>query len=61
MEKKNVEHQWPGNGTRSEQDQVAQRAYELYQARGREAGHELDDWLQAEGEARERNQVIQSV
>ena len=26
------------------------RAYELYEKRGREHGHDLDDWLQAERE-----------
>ena len=31
-------------------DQVRCRAYELYEQRGREGGHELDDWLQAESE-----------
>jgi hypothetical protein len=31
-------------------DDVAQRAYELYETRGREPGHELDDWLKAERE-----------
>ena len=30
--------------------QVRQRAYELYEARGREDGHELEDWLRAEEE-----------
>ena len=30
--------------------QIQQRAYELYEQRGRTAGHELDDWLQAECE-----------
>jgi heme-degrading monooxygenase HmoA len=30
--------------------QIRQRAFELYQERGREAGHELDDWLLAEEE-----------
>ena len=29
---------------------VARRAYELYEKRGREHGHDLDDWLQAERE-----------
>ncbi len=29
---------------------VRERAYELYEERGCEAGHELDDWLQAEEE-----------
>jgi Protein of unknown function (DUF2934) len=30
--------------------QIRQRAFELYQERGQEAGHELDDWLLAEEE-----------
>ncbi|MFY4730329.1 DUF2934 domain-containing protein [Nitrospira sp. BLG_2] len=29
---------------------IAKRAYELYEQRGREDGHALDDWLQAERE-----------
>ena len=32
------------------QEQVRCRAYEIYEQRGREDGHELDDWLQAESE-----------
>jgi len=32
------------------EEQVRQRAYELYVLRGDEAGSELDDWLQAEAE-----------
>ena len=31
-------------------DRVALRAYELYIARGRDEGHDLDDWLNAERE-----------
>jgi hypothetical protein len=31
-------------------ERIRQRAYELYEARGREEGHDLDDWLQAEDE-----------
>jgi len=30
--------------------QIRQRAHELYEERGREDGHELDDWLRAEEE-----------
>jgi Protein of unknown function (DUF2934) len=30
--------------------EIRTRAYELYEQRGPEAGHELDDWLQAETE-----------
>ncbi len=35
---------------RPSSDEVARRAYELYQTRGGEHGHDLDDWLQAERE-----------
>ena len=30
--------------------EIRVRAYELFEQRGREEGHELDDWLQAEAE-----------
>lgn len=33
-------------------DDVARRAYELYEARGAEPGRDLDDWLRAEEELR---------
>jgi len=36
--------------SRALEEQIRLRAYELYEARGREDGHELDDWLQAEAE-----------
>jgi len=29
---------------------IRKRAYQLFDARGRQQGHELDDWLQAERE-----------
>ena len=32
------------------EEQIRLRAYELYEARGREDGHDREDWLQAEGE-----------
>ena len=32
-------------------ERIRQRAYELYEARERRDGHELDDWLLAEHEA----------
>jgi H+-transporting ATPase len=34
--------------------QIAKRAYELYERRGRREGYALQDWLQAEREVRER-------
>jgi hypothetical protein len=38
------------NLTEEELENIRQRAYELYEARGRENGHEVEDWLQAEAE-----------
>jgi hypothetical protein len=38
-------------------EDIAQRAYALYLARGGEEGHDMDDWLQAERELREENQA----
>jgi Protein of unknown function (DUF2934) len=32
------------------QEQIRRRAYELYEQRGSDDGHDLDDWLQAESE-----------
>jgi hypothetical protein len=32
------------------QDAIRKRAYELYVERGGASGHDLDDWLRAEGE-----------
>jgi H+-transporting ATPase len=34
------------------EQQIQQRAYELYEQRGRTDGQDLDDWLQAECEIR---------
>ena len=31
-------------------DDIARRAYDLYLARGREDGHDVEDWMQAERE-----------
>ena len=32
------------------QEQIRQRAYELYEARDRQDGRDVEDWLQAEAE-----------
>jgi Protein of unknown function (DUF2934) len=34
--------------------QIRLRAYELYEARGMKHGHEVEDWLRAEEEIREK-------
>jgi hypothetical protein len=36
------------------QEQIRCRAYELYEERGRQDGHGMDDWLQAEAEVTQR-------
>ena len=36
--------------TISSQDRIGERAYELYEGRGRESGHDEQDWLRAEQE-----------
>ena len=44
----------------AERDAIAHRAYERFQERGREVGHDLDDWLRAEHklvEAKSRRQA----
>ena len=38
------------------EEQIAQRAHELWQQRGREHGSDLNDWLQAEREVNEWHQ-----
>jgi hypothetical protein len=37
-------------GARLLEDQIRQRAYDLYEAGGRKDGHDVDDWLRAEAE-----------
>jgi DUF2934 family protein len=32
------------------EEEIRRRAYEIYEERGREDGHDLDDWLRAEAE-----------
>lgn len=38
--------------THANTETIRERAFEIYAARGSAAGHELDDWLQAERELR---------
>ena len=39
------------------QEDIARVAYELYERRGRAAGHELEDWLEAERIVQARRQL----
>ena len=50
---KQVTKKQPTSVTSNQQElehQIRLRAQELYEARGREDGHALDDWLRAEAE-----------
>ena len=38
-------------------EEIAQRAYELYVERGRQPGHEAEDWLRAESELKQRYSI----
>jgi Protein of unknown function (DUF2934) len=39
-----------GEAPKNLEEQISRGAYELYETRGREDGHDLDDWLRAEEE-----------
>ena len=47
---KNTSEPKPAALSQDRLEKIRQRAYELYEARGREEGHDFDDWLQAEAE-----------
>ena len=40
--------------TAAAHDKIAHRAHQLYEERGREPGHDLEDWLKAEHDVEER-------
>ena len=40
------------------QERIRIRAYELYEQRGREDGHDIGDWLQAESELTQRYALL---
>ena len=42
-------------------EEIAQRAYEIFLARGGEPGYDLDDWLQAESELLREHAVRRAI
>jgi Protein of unknown function (DUF2934) len=44
------------NPTQLREEQIRQRAYEIYVARGAQEGNEVSDWLVAEHEFEESNE-----
>ena len=43
------------------EEKIRNRAYELYEERGRENGHDLDDWLRAESEITPQQQKTRTI
>ena len=41
---------YTGRRTSPTHDEIAQLAYSLYESRGRQEGHQIEDWLRAEQE-----------
>jgi hypothetical protein len=46
---------------RATRDEISRRAYEIFEARGSQHGHDLDDWLQAERELRGTRAIQQEL
>ncbi len=44
-------------GVSVDQNAIARRAYEIYVGRGRQDGHDMEDWLRAEKEIRDQQRV----
>jgi hypothetical protein len=42
-------------------EQIEARAYELYLERGRQDGHDMEDWLTAERELAQRQREVRAV
>jgi hypothetical protein len=43
------------------QEQIRRRAYELYEERGKDQGHDLADWLQAESEVTQQRSTAMAA
>lgn len=50
LRKQTSRTQTPPRHETPEEQEIKVRAYELYEQRGRQDGHDVDDWLQAESE-----------
>ena len=46
------------NHSKPTEEQIQQRAYELYEARGREHGRDFDDWITAETELTGQGAIV---
>ncbi len=55
-----VTKQFPATSVELE-DAIRRRAYEIYEQRGRADGFELDDWVQAEAEVLDSNEMSKAA
>ena len=54
----NVNRKAPVDGMdEAMREQIEKRAYEIYEARGAEPGHELEDWVRAESEMMQQTKL----
>jgi len=52
----------PSNGVTDDvKHKIQMRAYQLYEARGSQPGHELEDWVQAETEVAKQTKLNQAA
>jgi len=51
----------PQEGTEELKSKIQVKAYELYEARGAQPGHELEDWIQAESEIAKQTKMRQAA
>jgi Protein of unknown function (DUF2934) len=42
-----------GEAERDKKEQIEKKAFEIYESRGREGGHEVEDWAEAERQVAE--------
>ncbi len=62
LKRQQTQQQRQGNGNVTIDDvEVARVAYNLYEQRGREDGHALDDWLKAETMVREQGRQTDRI
>ena len=47
-------------GNSIQNEDIAKRAFELYEARGCQNGHDVEDWLQAEEELEEERKWLRT-
>jgi hypothetical protein len=50
-----------GEAAKAKREQIEKKAFEIYESRGREGGHEVEDWAEAERQVAETGTPEESV